>query len=142
MLKKFVSERVQHWDKFLPYLLFAYREVPNESTGYSPFGLLYGRIIRGPLAVIKESRLEEQPSEKNLVSLVLEIRRRLATMQQVVKEHMKEAQRHRKVTMMSIVQDERCNSVIRLWCYCLLSEVSWRFTGKGHTRLERCWTMV
>ena len=81
LLRKFVSEQVQHWDKILPFLLFAYKEVPNESTGYSPFELLYGRIIRGPLAVIKESWLDEQPSEKNLVSHVPEIRRRFATMQ-------------------------------------------------------------
>lgn len=46
MLKKFVAERVQTWDKYLPYLLFAYREIPNESTGYSPFELLYGRSVR------------------------------------------------------------------------------------------------
>ena len=52
MLKKFVQERVQTWDKYLPYLHFAYREVPCESTGYSPFELLYGRTVRGPLAVI------------------------------------------------------------------------------------------
>ena len=96
MLKKFVSERVQHWDKYLPYLLFAYREVPTESTGYSPFELLYGRTIRGPLAVIKESWLEKQPSENHLVSHVLEIRRRLAMMQQVVEEHMKKAQTTQK----------------------------------------------
>ena len=48
MLKKYVQERVQTWDKYLPY-----KEVPSESTGYSPFELLYGRMVRGPLAVIK-----------------------------------------------------------------------------------------
>ena len=36
VLKKFVQERDQTWDKYLPYLLFAYRQVPSESTGYSP----------------------------------------------------------------------------------------------------------
>lgn len=84
MLKKFVQERVQNWDKFLPYLLFAYREVPCESTGYSPFELLFGRTVRGALAVIKETWLEKQPSGSNLVSHVLEFRRRLATMQRLV----------------------------------------------------------
>ncbi len=28
MLNKFVSETGKDWDKWLPYLLFAYREVP------------------------------------------------------------------------------------------------------------------
>ena len=92
MLKKFVREQVTHWDKYLPYLLFAYREVPCESAGYSPFELLYGRMVRGPLAVIKETWLEKHPSGKGLVTHVLEIRRRLAVMQQAVQEHLKKSQ--------------------------------------------------
>ena len=41
MLKKFVNKSGKDWDDYLPYLLFAYREVPQESTGFSPFDLLY-----------------------------------------------------------------------------------------------------
>ena len=41
--------------EYLPYLLFAYREVPQESTGFSPFELLYGRKVRGPLDVLRET---------------------------------------------------------------------------------------
>ena len=96
MPRKFVRERVHNWDKYLPYLLFAYREVSCQSTGYSPFELLYGRLVRGPLAVIKETWLEKEPSEKSIVSHVLEIRRRLTTMQQTVQEHMKSTQETHK----------------------------------------------
>lgn len=35
-------------------LLFAYRETLHESTGFSPFELLYGRTIRGPMLILKE----------------------------------------------------------------------------------------
>ena len=38
----------------LPYLLFAYREVPQSTTGFSPFELLYGREVRGPLDMVRE----------------------------------------------------------------------------------------
>ncbi|PFX14793.1 Transposon Ty3-I Gag-Pol polyprotein [Stylophora pistillata] len=55
MLRKFVRERVQTWDKYLPYLLFASREVPCESTGYSPFELLYGRTIPLETSTIEKS---------------------------------------------------------------------------------------
>ncbi|CAM4682003.1 unnamed protein product [Caretta caretta] len=48
MLKTFMNQHPQDWDKYLPHLLFAYREVPKESTGFSPFELLYGRRVRGP----------------------------------------------------------------------------------------------
>ncbi len=37
MLKRFVSETGKDWDKWLPYLLFAYQEVPQAATGFSPF---------------------------------------------------------------------------------------------------------
>jgi hypothetical protein len=37
MLKKYVSKQPNIWDTYLPYLLFAYREVPQAATGFSPF---------------------------------------------------------------------------------------------------------
>ena len=55
MLRTFVAEEGKDWDKLIPYLLFAYREVPQATTGFSPFELLYGRDIRGPLDVLRES---------------------------------------------------------------------------------------
>lgn len=42
MLKKFVSDTGKDCDKWLSFLLFAYREVPQASTGFSLFELLYG----------------------------------------------------------------------------------------------------
>jgi len=96
MLKKFVGDNVKAWDKYLPYLLFAYREVPTESIGFSPFELMYGRTIRGPLAVIKETWLEKDPNRHNLTTYVLEMRRRLATMQEVVQKSLKKNQSKQK----------------------------------------------
>lgn len=40
MIKKFTSKNKKDWDEYLLYLLFAYREVPQESTGFSPFEML------------------------------------------------------------------------------------------------------
>ena len=54
MLRKFVSCNQKDWDECLPYLLFVYREVPQESAGFSPFELLYGRKVRGPLDVLRD----------------------------------------------------------------------------------------
>ena len=36
MLKKAASEDGKDWDHLIPYLLFAYREVPQSSTGFFP----------------------------------------------------------------------------------------------------------
>ena len=59
MLRKYVSDTGDNWDQWLPYLLFAYREVPQASTGYSPFELLYGRQVRGPLDILREAWMGE-----------------------------------------------------------------------------------
>ena len=45
MLRKAVDTEGKNWDKLIPYLLFAYREVPQASTGFSPFELVYGRNV-------------------------------------------------------------------------------------------------
>ncbi|KAJ1217647.1 hypothetical protein NDU88_005240 [Pleurodeles waltl] len=42
------------WDVLLPCLLFAYREVPQNGVGFSPFEILYGHPVRGPLSIVKE----------------------------------------------------------------------------------------
>ncbi len=61
MVRKFVKEDAKNWDKWLEHLLFAVREVPQASTGFSPFKLLYGRQPRGVPDVIRET-CEEGPS--------------------------------------------------------------------------------
>ena len=39
-------------DKLLPLVLFAYHEVPQEATGFSPFKLIYSRDVRGLLDIL------------------------------------------------------------------------------------------
>ena len=71
MLRKAVANEGKNWDKLIPYLLFAYKEVPQASTGFSPFELLYGRNVRGPLDVIREIWEGSRQSEASVVSYVL-----------------------------------------------------------------------
>ena len=42
LLRKLVSKESRDWDRLLPYVLFAYWEAPQSTTGFSPFELLYG----------------------------------------------------------------------------------------------------
>ena len=59
MLKKLCVEKPKQWDRYIDPLLFAYREAPQDSLGFSPFELLYGRTVRGPLSILKELWTEE-----------------------------------------------------------------------------------
>ena len=45
MHRKTAITEGKDWDKLLPYVLFVYREVPQASSGFSPFKLLYGRTV-------------------------------------------------------------------------------------------------
>ncbi|GBN03452.1 hypothetical protein AVEN_122590-1 [Araneus ventricosus] len=66
MLHHVIRSDPTDWDKHIPYLLFAYREVPNCTTGISPFRLMYGCEARGPLSVLKSSWSDEIPLPLNL----------------------------------------------------------------------------
>lgn len=54
MLGKNIEENGRQWDIHLPFLLFAYREVPHSTTGVSPYQLVYGRLPPGPLKLLKD----------------------------------------------------------------------------------------
>ena len=54
MLKKVVAERPKDWHRYLTPLMFAVRDTPQDSTGFTPFELLYGRSVRTPMTILKE----------------------------------------------------------------------------------------
>ncbi|XP_047741136.1 uncharacterized protein LOC125179399 [Hyalella azteca] len=79
MLKKMTEEQPEDWDRYLQPLLFAYREVPQLSTGFAPFELLFGHEVRGPLFLIKEKILSNMTDEEELsvTSYVMQMRQRV-----------------------------------------------------------------
>eukprot|EP00731_Ephydatia_muelleri_P034653 Em0070g9a len=95
MLRKTALEG-KDWDKLLPYLLFAYREVPQATTGFSPFELMYGRHVRGPLDKLKETWKASKRSGESVISYVLTVQQKLAMMSELVSDNCKEAQMTQK----------------------------------------------
>src|SRR6267154_2411644 len=56
MMKHFMSgEKPREWDKKLQFMLWSYREVPNSTTGLSPYQLVYGRAGRGPMSILQDT---------------------------------------------------------------------------------------
>ena len=98
MLRKTATEDGKDWDRLIPYLLFAYREIPQASTGLSPFELLYGRqdLVGGPLDILRESWEARQKSDESVVLYVLAVRERLARMTELVQENLAKAQKQQK----------------------------------------------
>ena len=52
MLSKVVSDHQRDWDEHLQKVLFAYRTAIHESTGYSPFLVIFGRSPNLPVDVV------------------------------------------------------------------------------------------
>uniref|UniRef100_A0A8C5Q2M5 Gypsy retrotransposon integrase-like protein 1 n=1 Tax=Leptobrachium leishanense TaxID=445787 RepID=A0A8C5Q2M5_9ANUR len=85
------------WERHLPHLLFAYREVPQEATCLSPFELLYGRRVRGPLDLLWEhweGALAEEGT--SAIDYVFEFRDRLQELTALVRDNLQAAQTKQK----------------------------------------------
>lgn len=60
MIRAYCLETGSEWDDAIDLLLFSIRDSVQESLGYSPFQLVYGHQVRGPLKVLKECWLDEE----------------------------------------------------------------------------------
>ena len=94
MLRRKCAERPKDWDEYLPALLFAIREVPQKSLGFSPFKLLYGRSVRGPMEILIELWSGEVNDEQVLSTYqyVIELRELLQKTCQLVHDNLKKVQ--------------------------------------------------
>ena len=92
MMRKLVEIDGKDWDRLIPYVLFAIREVPQASTGFSPFELVYGRQPRGLLDIARET-WESQPSpHRSVIDHIEQLQARARTVWPMVRQHMEEAQ--------------------------------------------------
>ena len=84
-------ERPNDWDKYLPALLFAVREIPQESLGFSPFELLYGRNVRGPMQILRELWSVEETDEHARLTFqyVIDLRERLEKTCKLAQDHIR-----------------------------------------------------
>ena len=96
MLRRVLSGEKRNWDRMLPYVLFAYREVPQATLGFSPFELLYGRDVRGPLDVLKEEWIHSPEAELDILSFVMDIKERMQLAKEVVDNNVKEVKAKQK----------------------------------------------
>ena len=92
MLKRLCQDQPKQWHRLINPVLFAYREVPQELTGFSPFQLLYGRSVRGPGMILKELWTKEVniPEVKSSYEYVTELRERLEDSLKLAQEEVPE----------------------------------------------------
>ena len=88
------AEKPSDWDRYIPALLFSYREVARASLGFSPFELVYGRSVRGPMSVLRDIWADEDINEqtKTTCQYVLELRERLESTCKLAHDELRKAQ--------------------------------------------------
>ena len=98
MLKRLAADRPKDWDRYLNAALFAYREVPQESLGFSPFELLYARPVRGPMTILRELWTEDIADEevKTTYQYVVDLREKMERVIDVAHENLKIASKRYK----------------------------------------------
>ncbi|KAM7298704.1 uncharacterized protein ISCGN_019278 [Ixodes scapularis] len=66
VLRALCFEHQTDWEACIPATMFALRSAPHESTGFSPAELVYGRTLRSPLRLLRES-LEDNGEDPTVV---------------------------------------------------------------------------
>jgi len=92
---KVVSERPQDWSRYITPLMFAVRDTPQDSTGFTPFELLFGHRVRTPLTLLKHlwTSEKEDTEVKTTYQYVLDLRERIEETCQLAQEEIAKVQK-------------------------------------------------
>ena len=134
MLRRLCQEKPQDWDRYLPALLFSYCDLPHESTGYSPFELMYGRIVRGQMAILKELWTEIPEEEvKTTYQYVLDLRDRLESTCEIARSVLeKSSLRYKK--HFDVRARERRFEMIKFFCCCQPAQTNFNCNGRDRSK--------
>ncbi|XP_076446988.1 uncharacterized protein LOC143284205 [Babylonia areolata] len=97
MLQRLCIKRPRDWDRLVPAVLFAHREVPQESMKFSSFELLYGRTVKGPMSILRwvwtqEDSQGDDPTHTES-EYVVDLRNRVKEVCEIAQENLRQASR-------------------------------------------------
>ena len=120
-----VTEQGKDWDLLIPY---SYRKVPQASTGFSPFKLVYGHQVHGPLNILHES-CESSGRCSNSVIYILAVQKCLTKLM-VVWENLTMIGRPGMIVMLG---SGSLNLESKSWFSCQPPPTSYWQNGRGPT---------
>ena len=62
MIRSYCFDTKKDWDEGIRLLLFVVRESVQESLGFSPFELVFGHTVRGPLKLLTDKFFSDDES--------------------------------------------------------------------------------
>ena len=91
IVNKLASEHPRSWHNYIPFALWALREVPNGTTGVSPFLMVYGRLPTSPCKILAETWTQTASSPldlaPNVVDYLLDLKSKLEKSLDLAREH-------------------------------------------------------
>ncbi|KAL3881129.1 hypothetical protein ACJMK2_027587 [Sinanodonta woodiana] len=72
----------------LPFLVFAYCDVTHEGSGFTPFGMLYGWPVRGPMKLLQGLFTGEGDVRNSTVEQIVKTHEKLADIGFLVKDNL------------------------------------------------------
>ena len=96
MMRIYCLKEEKEWDEGVHLLLFAVRESVQGSLGFSPFELLFGRVVHGPLKLLKETWLTED-KQSNILDHVSDLHSKISMAAHLAKANLKNAQGRMKL---------------------------------------------
>ena len=96
MISEVAADHPKSWSKYFGHVLWALREIPNQITEVPPWLMVFGRLPRGPLAVLKENwtGLRDMPLSLGQTTVVYlsELQKNLELASSYAVEHIKREQ--------------------------------------------------
>ena len=88
------AKKPSDWDRYIPALLFSFREVAQTNLGFSPLELVYGRSVHGPISVLRDIWADEDINDQTRTTYqyVLELRERLESTCKLAHDELRKAQ--------------------------------------------------
>ena len=116
ILCKLISDHRRDWADFVPKAVLAYNSSVHESTGFTPYRLMFGREAILPLdAVLK---LETSPPQRGVQSYpdyVVQQKKQLEETEHLVRENLKRAQKTQKAYYDTRCHGQRFHVGDRVW---------------------------
>ena len=97
MLSKYIKSQQKDWDQCLDFIMMAYNSTPHESTGISPYKLVFGREMSFPINIITEPIEEMSQDPKYTSEYVTELEERLREAHDLARKHLKKSAERQKI---------------------------------------------
>ena len=136
MLKKYIQENQKDWDLHLDFIVMAYNTCEHESTGCSPYRVLYGENIVLPIDILTDSLTEEGivETEDNINGFVPQLQSNLKRKHAFVRNNLSKSAEKQKKHYDSHVKEISYN----------VGDLVWRNQKKTvpgvKTKITRHWT--